>query len=117
MAEAEAELEAEREELRRAAGVDPGGGDVGLSVLAGRLEAYHEADERRAEAEACWRGVTAEVLLVAGRNSDFRPPDDLPFPRSRVAWIEDSGHMLHFEQPGALAALIEDFLVNSSSTV
>jgi pimeloyl-ACP methyl ester carboxylesterase len=72
---------------------------------------------RRAEAEACWRAVTAEVLLVAGRDSDFPLPDDLPFPRSRVAWIEDSGHMLHFEQPAALAALIEDFLVNSSSTV
>lgn len=72
---------------------------------------------RRAEAEACWRAVTAEVLLVAGRRSDFPPPHDLPFPNSQVAWIEDSGHMLHFEQPTALAALIEDFLVNSSSTV
>lgn len=72
---------------------------------------------RRAEAEACWRAVTAEVLLVAGRRSEFGAPDDLPFPRSRVAWIEDSGHMLHFEQPAALAAVIEDFLVNSSSTV
>ncbi len=72
---------------------------------------------RRAEAEACWRAVTAEVLLVAGRRSNFPSPHDLPFPRSRAAWIEDSGHMLHFEQPEALAALIEDFLVNSSSTV
>jgi pimeloyl-ACP methyl ester carboxylesterase len=72
---------------------------------------------RRAEAEACWRAVTAEVLLVAGRASDFPTPHDLPFAHSRAAWIEDSGHMLHFEQPAALAALIEDFLVNSSSTV
>ncbi len=72
---------------------------------------------RRAEAEACWQAVTAPVLLVAGRRSDFPPPHDLPFPGSQAAWIEDSGHMLHFEQPAALAALLEEFLVNSSSTV
>ena len=72
---------------------------------------------RRAEAEACWRAATAPVLLVAGRRSDFPPPDDLPFPHSRVAWIEDSGHMLHLEQPTALAAVLEEFLVNPSSTV
>ena len=72
---------------------------------------------RRAEAEACWQMATAPVLLVAGRDSDFPSPHDLPFPHSRVAWIEDSGHMLHLEQPAALAALLEDFLVNSSSTV
>jgi pimeloyl-ACP methyl ester carboxylesterase len=72
---------------------------------------------RRAEAEACWRAVTAPVLLVAGRRSEFPAPHDLPFPHSQAAWLEDSGHMLHFEQPAALAALIEDFLVNSSSTV
>ena len=72
---------------------------------------------RRAEAEACWRAVTADVLLVAGRRSDFPPPHDLPFPHSRAAWVEDSGHMLHFEQPAAVARLIEDFLVNSSSAV
>jgi pimeloyl-ACP methyl ester carboxylesterase len=91
-------------------------GQVGL-----RMHPAHKLPNpvlyRRAEAEACWRAVTAEVLLVAGRRSDFPPPHDLPFPHSRVAWIEDSGHMLHFEQPAALAALIEDFLVNSSSTV
>ena len=72
---------------------------------------------RRAEAEACWRAVTAQVLLVAGRRSEFPSPHDLPFPHSQAAWIEDAGHMLHFEQPAALAALLEEFLVNSSSTV
>jgi pimeloyl-ACP methyl ester carboxylesterase len=25
-------------------------------------------------------------------------------------WIEDAGHMLHFEQPAALARAIEEFL-------
>jgi pimeloyl-ACP methyl ester carboxylesterase len=70
----------------------------------------HAVLYRRAEAEACWREVTAEVLLVAGRDSDFGAPEDLPFPRRQTAWIEESGHMPHFEQPAALARLIEEFL-------
>jgi pimeloyl-ACP methyl ester carboxylesterase len=65
---------------------------------------------RRAEAEACWRRISAPVLLVAGRRSDFGSPEDLAFPGSQIAWIEDSGHMLHFEQPAQLAHIIEDFL-------
>jgi pimeloyl-ACP methyl ester carboxylesterase len=65
---------------------------------------------RRAEAQACWREVTADVLLVAGRDSGFGAPDGLPFPRQQTAWIEESGHMLHFEQPAALAGVIEKFL-------
>lgn len=70
---------------------------------------------RRAEAEACWRNVTAEVLLVAGKRSDFGSPEDLPFPRSRTAWIEGAGHMLHFEQPALLARTIEKFLGNPAT--
>lgn len=68
---------------------------------------------RRAEAEACWRAIAAPVLLVAGRRSNFGSPEDLPFPRSRIAWIEDSGHMLHLEQPAELARTIEPFLRDS----
>lgn len=67
---------------------------------------------RRAEAEACWSRITAATLLVAGRSSDFGSPEDLPFPRSKVAWIEDAGHMLHLEQPAQLARVIADFLAN-----
>lgn len=70
---------------------------------------------RRAEAEACWRNVAAEVLLVAGRHSDFGSYIDLPYPRRQVAWIEDAGHMLHFEQPGSLAHLMEEFLTKPST--
>jgi pimeloyl-ACP methyl ester carboxylesterase len=70
---------------------------------------------RRAEAEACWRRVTAPVLLVGGRDSEFGPTDDLPFPRRDIAWIEESGHMLHFEQPAALARAIEEFLAKPST--
>ena len=73
---------------------------------------------RRGEAEACWRRVSADVLLVGGSESQFLLPDavgkatsipDLPFPRSTSHVIEGSGHMLHFEQPGALARAIESF--------
>ena len=48
----EAELEAERQELRDTLGIDPGTGDVGLAVLAGRARAYHEADEEHGAAAA-----------------------------------------------------------------
>jgi pimeloyl-ACP methyl ester carboxylesterase len=70
---------------------------------------------RRAEAEACWREITARVMLVGGRDSGFGPVEELPFPRCEVAWIEESGHMLHFEQPMALARVIEKFLTKPST--
>jgi pimeloyl-ACP methyl ester carboxylesterase len=74
---------------------------------------------RRAEAEACWRNVTAPVLLVAGADSavleavGVQPSDGglpLPFPDSCTRIIDACGHMVHFEAPGPLAAAIEDFL-------
>jgi pimeloyl-ACP methyl ester carboxylesterase len=75
---------------------------------------------RRAEAEACWRQVTAPVLLVAGADSAVlqavgEPPSDaelaLPFPDRRTRIIAACGHMVHFEAPAALAAAIEEFLL------
>ena len=74
---------------------------------------------RRAEAEACWRNVTAPVLLVAGADSavfeavGIRAAGGalpLPFPDCRTRIIEECGHMVHFEAPGLLAQAIEDFL-------
>lgn len=70
---------------------------------------------RRAEVEACWRDVTADVLLIAARQSDFASPGMLTFPRQQTVWIEDSGHMLHFEQPRVLAHEIEEFLMKPST--
>ena len=76
---------------------------------------------RRAEAEACWRQVTAPVLMVAGETSTFRtgghPHDgefdfELPFPDSRTVILPGCGHMLHFEAPGALADVTRDFLID-----
>lgn len=89
--------------------------DVGDSGVRLRHHPAHKLPNpvlyRLAEVEACWREVTADVLLVAGRDSDFASPENLPFPRRQTAWIEGSGHMLHFEQPAALARLIEEFLL------
>ena len=77
---------------------------------------------RRAEAEACWRQVSADVLLVAGRDSDFGFGDgtrragaipELPFPGVSTRMIEDAGHIPHFEQPRELARVIEAFFASS----
>ncbi|MGB5352562.1 MAG: alpha/beta hydrolase [Woeseia sp.] len=73
---------------------------------------------RRAEAQACWQRITARVLLVAGANTEYRdalalwqsPDAGGDYPGATLKTIEDAGHMLHFEQPQALAATIEAFL-------
>lgn len=67
---------------------------------------------RRAEAEACWRGITASSLLVIGAESRLaeRLPPGFVLPGAERIVIDKAGHMLHFEAPGALAAVIEDFL-------
>lgn len=66
---------------------------------------------RRAESEACWRRITADVLLIAGEESPLAGhADSLPFPAARQQTIPGSGHMLHFDAPSELAATIEEFL-------
>lgn len=76
---------------------------------------------RRAEAEACWENVSAPVLLVKGEDSDFPSaakswidPDasEHPFRDRQSAIIPGCGHMVHFEQPAALAKTVESFLHN-----
>ena len=68
---------------------------------------------RRAEADACWRNVSAEVLLVSGDRSEFASRfggvDDLPFPNKRSTLIAGTGHMIHFEAAESLAEQIEQF--------
>jgi pimeloyl-ACP methyl ester carboxylesterase len=75
---------------------------------------------RRAEAEACWERVTAPVLLVVGENTDFKAaikdwldPDESrhPFHGAPTVIIPDAGHMVHFEQPEALARAAQKFLL------
>jgi len=69
---------------------------------------------RRAEAEACWRAIEAEVLLVTGSDSKlathYADLVEASCPADREVRIENAGHMLHFEAPAALADEIEKFM-------
>ncbi|MDB5866748.1 MAG: alpha/beta hydrolase, partial [Betaproteobacteria bacterium] len=72
------------------------------------------------EAIACWRRITAPVLLVNGRDSHIPTwlkdhPAELAerkaaFKDLREVELEDCGHMMHHDQPEKLAKLIEDFV-------
>ena len=68
---------------------------------------------RRAEAKACWRATTAEVLMISGARrsfaSDYSGDAEELYPEAARLVIDDAGHMPHFEAPAALAAAIEDF--------
>lgn len=84
---------------------------------------------RMEEILAIWRSITAPVLWVAATDSEIprwlaRHPegemgaDGLGEVRRRIAHVEnatlatidDAGHMLHHDQPEAVAAVIEPFL-------
>jgi len=75
---------------------------------------------RYEEALACWREVTAPVLWVEGAESQSIKRMKLDptqvaerraaFRNLRYATVPDAGHMLHHDQPQAVAALIEEFL-------
>jgi pimeloyl-ACP methyl ester carboxylesterase len=74
---------------------------------------------RREEAEACWREIRAPVLAVIGAESDFLPrrqgPDGIDSMRKHIPQLEErtvagAGHMLHHDQPAAVAAVIDEFL-------
>lgn len=79
---------------------------------------------RRREAQACWSRITARVLRVCGADSPLAGAAEVwPGPAGAAAvrdWrtevVAGAGHMVHFEQPERLAAVIESFLVNTSST-
>lgn len=68
---------------------------------------------RRAEAEACWKQITARTLLVSGGASNFAEQFGLssllPFPDAETVSIDGAGHMIHFERPAELAAEIDRF--------
>ena len=74
---------------------------------------------RREEMEACWRRVVAPVLLVVGGLSELAARFGTEgiaeafraiIPGLRVEVLAGAGHMLHHEEPAAVARLIEDFL-------
>ena len=75
------------------------------------------------EAIACWRRTTAPVLWVWGDGEWMRKwfktgEEDLAERRAaygdlREVKLADSGHMLHHDQPQALARVLEDFFVQA----
>ncbi len=76
---------------------------------------------RREEAEACWREVRAPVAYVAGAESEFmtrlRGAGDPQTMRRHVPQLEShviagAGHMLHHDQPEAVARIVEEFLAH-----
>jgi pimeloyl-ACP methyl ester carboxylesterase len=82
----------------------------------------HAVLYRKAEAMACWARISAPVLFVEGSDDALEqfwggryPRADLDerltaVPQLQRARVADAGHMLHHDQPEALAQLIDDFL-------
>lgn len=76
-----------------------------------------------AEAEACWRAITAPCLWVQGAETETPRHLRLSgadvearlacFPNLRRVTLPDAGHMLHHDQPERLAAVVEEFLRDS----
>jgi pimeloyl-ACP methyl ester carboxylesterase len=74
---------------------------------------------KREDAEACWREIRAPLLMVIGEESDLLAnlgadgtPDALraAMPTAKIASVPGAGHLVHFEQPERVAALLESFL-------
>ncbi len=75
---------------------------------------------RYEEVRACWQKVRAPVLWVQGAESET--PNRLhldaaqiaerraAFPNVKAVSVPGAGHMLHHDQPEAVARLVEDFL-------
>jgi pimeloyl-ACP methyl ester carboxylesterase len=76
---------------------------------------------RYEEARACWAAVTAPVLWVEAAETETLKrinltPDQVAERRGafrdvRYATVPNAGHMLHHDQPRAVARLLEEFLV------
>lgn len=98
--------------------------DDGLYVL--RADPKHKMSNpvlnRMDENLACWRRVTAPVLWVLGRESTTGSiSKDTPaqfderkraFRDLRDAVIDHAGHMMHHDQPAALARIVEPFFAD-----
>jgi pimeloyl-ACP methyl ester carboxylesterase len=73
---------------------------------------------RREEAEACWSRVASPMLLLAGGSSGHQERrlaefgDELVrqiFPDARIVTLPGLGHMMHHEDPAAVATPIIEF--------
>lgn len=77
---------------------------------------------RLEESMAIWRQIVCPVLWVAARQSwvirDFaaRPGDwearQACFAKLQERWVEEADHMMHHDQPEAVARIVEEFLAN-----
>jgi pimeloyl-ACP methyl ester carboxylesterase len=74
---------------------------------------------RREDMEACWRQLTASVLMIFGGKSDLATRLGMEggeaafrasIPGVRVEVLAAAGHMLHHEEPAVVARFIEGFL-------
>ena len=89
----------------------------------GRIELRADPRHKRAnpvlyqveQAEACWKEITAPVLMVAGDQSEFAKRIEADATRARLstvfrdirfATIAGAGHMMHHEYPSEVAGLI-----------
>jgi pimeloyl-ACP methyl ester carboxylesterase len=104
--------------VARAWARDAGGGGITMRADP-RHKRVNPVLYRREEAEACWRAIHAPLLKVvaadseqARRFADERALDDMSraVTRFRLATIANAGHMVHHEQPEALADAIEEFM-------
>jgi pimeloyl-ACP methyl ester carboxylesterase len=100
------------------------GHDAGEQGVALRGDPAHKIINpvlwRYEEVRACWQQVSAPVLWVDAADSDTlqrmglaREDHDVrraAFRNLRYETVADAGHMLHHDQPEAVARLIEDFL-------
>ena len=80
---------------------------------------------RKAEVLACWQRITAPTLWVEGSDDQLTRFWGKRYPRedfeARLALVpglertvlQDAGHMLHHDQPEALAAVLEPFLAGA----
>lgn len=78
---------------------------------------------RREEAEACWRNVTIPVQLLLGALSEYRHglgPDGTDeafraiYRRLDLVTLPGVGHMLHHENPAAVAAAMQSFVARQA---
>jgi pimeloyl-ACP methyl ester carboxylesterase len=97
----------------------PGGSATGFVLRADPAHKHiNPVPYRVEEALSCWRAMTAPVLWVASRERDafhqFTKTEEYRRRLTAIARlyeveVADAGHMLHHDQPGVLAGLIEDF--------
>jgi pimeloyl-ACP methyl ester carboxylesterase len=93
----------------------------------GRVRLWGDARHRRVnpilykreEAEACWRGIKAPILMLSGDQSEYltklgadgaEAAFRAVMPTIEIAQIKGAGHMLHIERPDLVAPLVENFL-------